>query len=142
MQESQEGKEKTVRRLMLAMVVVGLMCAAPQTAEASGAATYIAKMGQKVAFGLFDIIYSPVELLITPVTHGIDFDRHNRPTLAGVVLGVPIGFGMAEARFSRGVGDLVTFWAASERQRRWEWVMGGLQLPLSRRAFEDFDDAR
>ena len=58
------------------------------------------------------------------------------------MLGVPIGFGMAEARLGRGVGDLVTFWAASERQRRWEWVMGGLQLPLSRRAFEDFDDAR
>ena len=131
-----------MRRLMLAMVMVGLLCAVPQTAEASGAATYVAKMGQKIAFALFDIIYSPVELLITPVTHGIDFDRHNRPTLAGVMLGVPIGFAMADARFSRGVGNVVTFWAASERRRRWEWVMGGLQLPLSRRAFEEFDDAR
>lgn len=118
-------------------LVVGLVCAValasvPLSAEA-GVGSWLPRAGVKLTHGLADVAYSPLELLISPVTHAVDFDRHSRASLVGAGTGMFVGLIKAGARFGRGVTDTFTFWLPSERHDRWrwEWSYAGFQRPLS-----------
>ena len=117
-------------------VILGAMAAAllamPITAEASPF-SYIKRAGFKAAHGVADLAWAPIEVLINPVTHAIDFDRHNRISFTGWNLGLGVGLVKMNARAFRGMGDLLLFPFPSERHDRWhwEWSFQGFQRPLS-----------
>jgi hypothetical protein len=126
-----------MRRLLLAMTIVGLTWTAPQSAQA-GLGSYLKNSTMKLAYAVGDIVYSPLEIIISPITHGIDFDRHDVPAIIGAVgIGVPVGVVKSYVRYYRGFWDLMTFPLVSERPRRWEWTVGGHQLPLTETLFDD-----
>ncbi len=125
-----------MRRLLLAMIIAGMTWTIPQNAEA-GLLSYIGRATVKLVYGVGDIIYSPLELIISPVTHGIDFDRHDVPSVIGAGIGLPVGVTKTYIRAYRGVTDIATFLLVSERPRRWEWTVGGHQLPLSLTLYDD-----
>lgn len=112
--------------LLAALVFAG----APLPAEAGN---YLTRATGKLVHGVADVAYSPFELLISPVTHVIDFDRHERISLYGGELGVFVGVVKCGARLGRGSADVVTFFLPSERHDRWdwEWSFRGFQTPLS-----------
>ena len=120
-----------MRNLILAALVAGFV-AAPMTANA-GALSYPHRTFSKLVHGLMDVVYSPAEILIAPVTHAIDFDRHNRVGLWGAQLGLFTGLVKANARFARGASDVLTFLLPSERHDNWawDWSYHGVQTPLS-----------
>ncbi|MEE9280251.1 MAG: hypothetical protein V3V67_08775 [Myxococcota bacterium] len=125
-----------MRRLLLALCVVGTTWTIPQVAEA-GAGSYLKRVTLKVVYGFGDVLYAPLELVITPVTHGMDFHRHDVPSILGAGLGLPVGFVKGQIRVYRGIGDLLTFPLVSERPLRWEWTVGGPQLPLTKTLYDD-----
>lgn len=119
--------------------LVAAFVAAPMTANA-GALSYPSRTFAKLVHGLMDVVYSPAEILISPVTHAIDFDRHDRVGLWGAQLGLFTGLVKANARLGRGVSDVVTFLLPSERHDNWswDWSYQGVQTPLSEQiAVED-----
>ena len=120
-----------MRNLILGLVAAALL-AGPQTAQA-GALSYPSRTIVKLVHGVADIAYSPLELLIAPVTHAIDFDRHNRMALWGAEIGLFTGLVKAEARLGRGASGVITFLLPSERHDRWhwDWSYTGLHTPLS-----------
>lgn len=125
-----------MRRLLLTLAIAGIALAVPQSAQA-GMGGYLKRMTLKTVFGFVDVFYAPVELIIAPMTHGIDFHRNDAPAVLGAGLGVPVGFAKGQIRFYRGVGDIITFPMVSERPRKWEWTIGGSQLPLTATAYDD-----
>jgi hypothetical protein len=125
-----------MRRLLLAMTIVGMTWTVPQNAEA-GLLSYIGRATVKLVYGVGDIIYSPLELIISPVTHGIDFDRHDVPAAIGAGIGLQVGATKTYIRAYRGVTDIATFLLVSERPRPWEWTVGGHQLPLTITLYDD-----
>ena len=120
-----------MRNLILGLVASALL-ATPLTAEA-GTLSYPVRTALKLVHGLADVVYSPIEILIAPVTHAIDFDRHDRMALWGLELGLFTGLVKGEARLARGVSDVVTFPLPSERYDHWawDWSFHGFQTPLS-----------
>jgi hypothetical protein len=121
-----------MRNLALGLIAAIALASAPQTAQA-GVGSYVLRSGVKLTHGVADVLYSPVELVISPVTHIVDYDRHNRIGLYGVGPGMFVGMVKAESRFIRGFADAFTFFLPSERHSRWdwEWSFAGWQVPLS-----------
>ena len=125
-----------MRRLLLALTIVGLTWTVPLDAQA-GPGSYLKRVTVKLIYAVGDVLYSPLELIVTPVSHGIDFHRHDVPATLGAALGIPVGFVKGQIRFYRGIGDLITAPLVSERPRRWEWTVGGHQLPLTVTLYDD-----
>ncbi len=108
-----------------------VLAATPLTAEAGN---YFARVGMKLGHGLSDIAYAPAELLISPVTHAIDFDRHERSSVIGLYpMGVLVGSVKYWVRLGRGATDVITCLFPSERRDYWDWNWSyqGFHKPLS-----------
>ena len=119
-------------RIAILGVMAAALLAVPVTAEGNPL-SYVKRVGFKAAHGATDLAYAPLELLINPVTHAIDFDRHNRISFTGWMLGAGVGLVKMQARVFRGMGDLLLFPFPSERHERWhwDWSFQGFQRPLS-----------
>lgn len=132
-----------MRNLALGLVTVIALAGAPLQAEA-GVVSYPKRVTTKLTHGLLDLVWSPLELVISPVTHMIDFDRHSRIGLYGAQVGLFVGAVKAEARFTRGFVDVFTCVFPSERYDHWdwEWTYGGNLKPLSQNTGIAVEDAR
>ena len=109
-----------MRRSLAALAAVAVLSlAAPADARSYGQAA-----GAKLVHALADIVYSPFELIVTPVAWSLDFEREEGRALTGFVHGIVPGAGLGAIRLLRGTGDLLTFPIASpENDYDLEWFI-------------------
>lgn len=115
------------------LIALALLAGLPGPTEAAGPGAYARRVSIKSTHAVADIVYSPMELLLNPVTHAVDFDRHNRSGGHGLWVGGLVGIVKMGTRFGRGVADLLTFPFPSERHDHWSWDWSflGFQYPLT-----------
>jgi putative exosortase-associated protein (TIGR04073 family) len=105
-----------IRQLICAALIAG---AAALPARDAGA-SYVGSAAQKLALGVADIVWSPVELVATPVAWGANFDAHERLALMGFLVGIPVGVAQGVTRLGLGVAEVLTFPIADpQRSRSW-----------------------
>lgn len=109
---------KHLATLALTAIILG------STSPALASGGYPLRVAEKLAFGVGNIVYSPVDLLTTPICYAVDFDQNVRLGLPGFLVGIPAGVALAVGRFTVGVGDLLSapFVSPGSPQRRWHWL--------------------
>lgn len=107
-----------MKSMMIAMLVLAL---ASPAAAGPVETSYVHRAGTKLAHGLADIAWSPMETLVTPVMGGMEWEtRYDRP-LVGFLVGIPVGIYGAAGRSIRGSIDVLTFPIASMKFDSWSW---------------------
>jgi hypothetical protein len=107
---------------MAAIAATAIVLGSAAPALAGGG--YPSRVAEKLAFGVGNIVYSPVDLLTTPICYAVDFDHNVRLGLPGFFVGIPAGIGHAVGRFTVGVGDLLSapFASPGRPPRKWHWL--------------------
>jgi len=90
------------------LAVAVLVTLAPAQSHAGETGNYFAAAGQKLGFGALSALYSPLELIVTPVAFGLQMDRDGR-SLLGVLCGIPAGAVNMSMRLAEGSRDVLTF---------------------------------
>jgi hypothetical protein len=99
--------------------VVALFSAVLSTSEPVFAAdSYPAAVVEKTAHGIFNVVMSPLEVLVQPIAWGIDFERAERHGTSGFLWGLMTAPAAIGGRAWEGVFDLLTFPIAAPGYQR------------------------
>jgi hypothetical protein len=99
-----------MRKHVMTTGIVALFSAVLSASGPAGAAdSYGAAVVEKTAHGIFNVVMSPLEVLVQPIAWALDFERDERPGTGGLLIGLMTSPAAIAGRAVEGVFSLATF---------------------------------